>query len=117
MCVSAEDPWQTAKHESGTCALYGTAGHRADGDALDKPQNSHAQHVSKDSYATLQAACPQLVAEYGGENGTYCCDSRQIGDLSTKVRCLSELAGSAPNRQRPLTTDDAVPCGCRYSKD
>ena len=85
VCSSTEDPWQTTKHESGMCALYGTAGRRADGDALDKPQNSRALRVSKGSYATLQATCPQLVAEYGGENGTYCCDSRQIDDLSTKV--------------------------------
>ena len=79
------DTWRTANHESGVCALYGTAGHRPDGDALDKPQNTHAQRVSKESYAELQASCPQLVAEFGGENGTYCCDARQIHDLSTKV--------------------------------
>ena len=82
------DTWQTTKHESGVCALYGTAGHRPDGDALDKPQNTRAARVSVDSYAELQASCPQLVSEFGGENGTYCCDARQIHDLSTKVRRL-----------------------------
>lgn len=80
------DTWRTAKHESGVCALYGTAGHRPDGDALDRPQNTRAQRVSEDSYGELQASCPQLVSEFGGENGTYCCDARQIHDLSTKVR-------------------------------
>ena len=84
-CRAQNDTWQTTNHESGVCALYGTAGHRPDGDALDKPQNTRAQRVSKDSYAELQASCPQLVAEFGGENGTYCCDARQIHDLSTKV--------------------------------
>jgi hypothetical protein len=34
----------------------------------------------------LQETCPQLTSEHGGATGRYCCDERQIHDLSTKVR-------------------------------
>ena len=87
MC-RADDDWRTLNHERGTCALYGTGGHRTDGDALDKPSNEAARVVPPDAFAVLQSSCPQLTAEYGGSNGTYCCDERQIHDLSTKVCCL-----------------------------
>jgi hypothetical protein len=32
-----------------------------------------------------QETCPQLTSEHGGATGRYCCDERQIHDLSTKV--------------------------------
>lgn len=38
----------------GYCALYGTAGHRADKDALDRPNNTRAQPVAGDAFRTLQ---------------------------------------------------------------
>lgn len=42
VCSTAPS-WRTERHEQGYCALYGTAGHRADGDALDRPNNTRAQ--------------------------------------------------------------------------
>ncbi len=74
--------------EQGYCTLYGTAGHRADKDALDRPNNTRAQAVAGDVYRTLQEVCPQLTAENGGATGRYCCDDRQIHDLFTKVALL-----------------------------
>ena len=35
--------------------------------------------------SVLQETCPQLTSEHGGATGRYCCDERQIQDLSTKV--------------------------------
>ena len=75
----------------GYCALYGTAGHRADKDALDRPNNTRAQPVAGDAYRSLQEVCPQLTSEAGGATGRYCCDDRQIHDLSTKVSAPPSL--------------------------
>ena len=75
----------TPRHEAGYCTLYGTAGHRADHDALDAPNNTRAQPVAGDNYRALQEVCPQLTSENGGVTGRYCCDDRQIHDLASKV--------------------------------
>jgi len=52
--------------------------------------------VAGDAYRTLQTVCPQLTREAGGGAARYCCDERQIHDLSTKIQIATIFLVGCP---------------------
>ena len=65
--------------------MYGVCGKRKDGDPLNCPRNVAAEAPDADLGEKLQAVCPSLWAEQGGEQGRYCCTADQVERISTDV--------------------------------
>lgn len=80
-----EDDWRTTSHAPGMCAMQGVCGQRKDGDPLNCARNVAASRPSPELGAALQATCPSLWAQEGGEQGQYCCTLEQVNNIGISV--------------------------------
>ncbi|GFR48084.1 hypothetical protein Agub_g9923, partial [Astrephomene gubernaculifera] len=78
--------WRTRDHSPGMCAMYGTCGHRRDGDPLACAANLPAAPPSPELATRLQAVCPSLWADRGGPAGRYCCTADQVDRIASDTQ-------------------------------
>ncbi|GLI64747.1 hypothetical protein VaNZ11_008114, partial [Volvox africanus] len=78
--------WRTLDHSRGRCAMYGTCGHRRDGDPLACATNTIASPPSDALASRLQTVCPSLWADRGGLAGQYCCTPDQVDRIKTDTQ-------------------------------
>ncbi|GIL73679.1 hypothetical protein Vretifemale_3814, partial [Volvox reticuliferus] len=78
--------WRTLDHSPGHCAMYGTCGHRRDGDPLACAANTIAPPPSDALASRLQTVCPSLWADRGGPAGRYCCTADQVDRIRTDTQ-------------------------------